>query len=171
MSLLAIRPETDDERPLELLYACHERVRRFTTTAGRLAGHVASHGADAEAQEAARNVLRYFDLALPNHHIDEEEDVFPALRGLADPALDKAIDELLAQHDTLGAAWRGVRPWLVSIAAGETPAQAPQELPAFVSGYAAHADFEEQKVFSAIDRLPADTVNAIAQRMRERRGA
>lgn len=171
MSLLALRPEPDDERPLELLYACHERVRRFTTTAGRLAGHVARHGADAEAQEAARNVLRYFDLALPNHHADEEEDVFPALRALADPALDQAMDELLAQHDTLGAAWRGIRPWLASIAAGETPPNAPLDLPAFVSGYAAHADFEEQKVFSALDRLPADVINVIAQRMRERRGA
>lgn len=161
---------SDDERPLELLYACHERVRRFTTTAGRLAAHVRAHGADAEAREAASNVLRYFDLALPNHHADEEEDVFPALRRLGDPAVDQAIDDLLAQHETLGAAWGEVRPWLTGIAEGKPAAEPPALLPAFVADYAAHAEFEERAVFSALARLPDDVIDDIAQRMRARRG-
>jgi len=116
MSLLSARPESDDEHPLELLFACHERIRRFTATADRLVEYVTKHGADAEAQEAARNILRYFDLALPNHHADEEEDVFPALRGLHDRALDQAMDALLIQHQALDEVWRSVRPWLADIA-------------------------------------------------------
>lgn len=169
MNLFSASSAADDERPLELLYACHERVRRFTTTAGRLAAHVRVHGADAEAREAANNVLRYFDLALPNHHADEEEDVIPALRRLGDAALDQAMDELLAQHTTLDAAWCEVRPWLAGIAAGEA-AEPPAVLPAFVADYAAHAEFEERRIFSALPRLPADLIDAIAQRMRARRG-
>jgi iron-sulfur cluster repair protein YtfE (RIC family) len=170
MTLFSASSASDDERPLELLYACHERVRRFTSTAGRLAVHVRAHGADAEAREAASNVLRYFDLALPNHHADEEEDVFPALRRLGDAAVDQAIDDLLAQHETLGAAWGEVRPWLVGIAAGETPASEPAVLPSFVADYAAHAELEERAVFSALSRLPDDMIDDIAQRMRARRG-
>lgn len=170
MTLFSASSASDDERPLELLYACHERVRRFTATTGRLAGHVRAHGADAEAREAASNVLRYFDLALPNHHADEEEDVFPALRRLGDAQLDQAIDDLLAQHETLGAAWGDVRPWLAGIAEGKPADAPPSVLPAFVADYPAHAEFEERAVFSALSRLPADVIDAIAQRMRARRG-
>ena len=169
MTLFSASSASDDERPLELLFACHERVRRFTATAGRLAAHVRTHGADAEAREAANNVLRYFDLALPNHHADEEEDVFPALRRLGDAGLDQAMDELLAQHERLGGAWREVRPWLAEIAAGQAT-EPPAVLPAFVADYPAHAEFEERRVFSALSRLPADVIDAIAQCMRARRG-
>ena len=45
----------------------------------RLVPHVAAHGVDRAASEAAQAVLRYFDLAAPDHHADEEQDLFPAL--------------------------------------------------------------------------------------------
>ena len=169
---MTIRITTDaiaDERPLELLYACHERVRRFTTLAGRLAAHVADHGADEQAHDAATQILRYFELSLPNHHADEEEDVFPALRGLNDVALAGAIAALEAEHAVLDALWQEAAPWLRAVAQGEACA-APETLAQFVAAYAVHTEREEREVFSAIDRLPASTVDAIAQRMRARRG-
>ena len=169
---MTIRITTDaiaDERPLELLYACHERVRRFTKLAGRLAEHVAEHGADEQARDAATQILRYFELSLPNHHADEEEDVFPALRGLNDVALAGAIAALEAEHAVLDALWQEAAPWLRAVAQGEACA-APETLAQFVAAYAVHTEREEREVFSAIDRLPASTVDAIAQRMRARRG-
>lgn len=169
---MTIRITTDaiaDERPLELLYACHERVRRFTALAGRLAAHVADHGADEQARDAATQILRYFELSLPNHHADEEEDVFPALRGLNDVALAGAIAALEAEHAVLDALWQEAAPWLRAVAQGEACA-APETLAQFVAAYAVHTEREEREVFSAIDRLPASTVDAIAQRMRARRG-
>lgn len=169
---MTIRITTDaiaDERPLELLYACHERVRRFTALAGRLAAHVADHGADEQAHDAATQILRYFELSLPNHHADEEEDVFPALRGLNDVALAGAIAALEAEHAVLDALWQEAAPWLRAVAQGEACA-APETLAQFVAAYAVHTEREEREVFSAIDRLPASTVDAIAQRMRARRG-
>lgn len=169
---MTIRITTDaiaDERPLELLYACHERVRRFTTLAGRLAVHVAESGADEQARDAATQILRYFELSLPNHHADEEEDVFPALRELRDLALAGSIAALEAEHAVLDALWHEVAPWLKRIAQGASE-PAPQGLAQFVADYAVHTEREEREVFVAIERLPASTVDAIAQRMRARRG-
>lgn len=171
MSIVLARPATAEERPLELLFACHDKVRRFTALAGKLDGHVLLHGADQEAREAAASILRYFEMALPHHHADEEEDVFPALRHLQDEQLNRAIDVLLAEHVALDLMWQAVRPWLSSIAQGETPAATPQVLPRFVIDYPQHAAREEREVFAAIQRLPAAVVDLIAQRMRARRGA
>lgn len=171
MTMLPAHPVTAEERPLELLFACHDKVRHFTALAGQLALHVSRKGADAEAQQAAANILRYFELALPNHHADEEEDVFPALRTLHDVQLAQAIDGLLSEHQRLDAYWQEVRPWLNCIAQGEAPAASPLVLPRFVADYPVHAEREEREVFSAIERLPAATVDAIAARMRARRGA
>lgn len=170
MSILISSADSGDERPLELLYACHERVRRFTALAGRLAAHVADHGADGQARDAAAQILRYFELSLPNHHADEEEDVFPALRGLNDQALAGVIAALKAEHSVLDALWHEVAPWLRHIAQGETE-PVPEVLAQFVASYAAHTEREESEVFVAIERLPESVVDTIAQRMRARRGA
>lgn len=170
MTIQITTAATADERPLELLYACHERVRRFTTLAGRLAGHIAQHGADEQARDAATQVLRYFEQSLPNHHADEEEDVFPALRALNDVALAGAIAALEAEHGVLDALWQEVAAWLRGVAQGEA-LPPPECLAKFVADYEVHAAREEREVFAAIERLPTPVVDAIAQRMRARRGA
>jgi hemerythrin-like domain-containing protein len=158
-----------DERPLELLYACHDRIRRFTTLTARLSAHVAANGADNQAREAAAQILRYFELSLPNHHADEEADVFPALRGLSDIALAGSIAALEAEHCVLDALWQEVAPWLRRVEQGEA-LSAPDALAKFVANYTVHVEREEREVFPAIDQLPLETVDAIAQRMRSRRG-
>lgn len=131
------------EQPLEMLTACHDKVRRFARLAERLAGHVDQHGADDEARQAAASILRYFDLAAPLHHADEEADLFPALRGLGDPVLNEALAQLEAEHVTLGACWQAVRPWLITIEQG-SPHAAPPVLTRFAEDYPAHADREER---------------------------
>jgi len=158
-----------EDRPLELLYACHEKVRRFTALAWKLAGHVAALGVDEQARDAASQILRYFEMSLPHHHADEELDVFPALRTLDDAAISGAITALEAEHLTLEALWQEVSPWLHRVAQGEV-APAPACLAQFVADYAVHAEREEREVFCAIERLPGPVVDAIAQRMRARRG-
>ena len=133
------------------------------------AAREAAAAAGEQAHDAATQILRYFELSLPNHHADEEEDVFPALRGLNDVALAGAIAALEAEHAVLDALWQEAAPWLRAVAQGEACA-APETLAQFVAAYAVHTEREEREVFSAIDRLPASTVDAIAQRMRARRG-
>lgn len=45
---------------------------------------------DVQAQAAAAQILRYFNVAAPLHHQDEDEDLFPALLALHQPALSEA---------------------------------------------------------------------------------
>ena len=53
------------EQPFDMLRACHERVHRMLTLLGRLQAHVVLNGVDAQATQAAKDVMRYFDHAAP----------------------------------------------------------------------------------------------------------
>ena len=71
-------PGAGFDAPLAMLATCHERGERQCATLLRLVAHLREHGADAQAREAATAVMRYFDRASPDHHADEETDLFPA---------------------------------------------------------------------------------------------
>ena len=175
MVLQISKADQGEEHALELLYACHDRVRHFSALAARLAAHVAALAfaadIDADARLAATNILRYFEQALPHHHADEEEDVFPALRALDDAQLQQHLDALEAEHALLDASWRDVQPWLKQLEQGFRPVRMPAALTYLTTTYPAHAAREEREVFPAIARLSPITINTIAARMRARRGA
>lgn len=164
-----VAPRIDD--PMALLRACHEKVDRFTRLAQRLRDHVQAHGADAQAQEAATAVLRYFTLAAPLHHADEDENLFTALRALGRPQLNAHIDALQQEHDTLGSLWRAIQPWLAHIASGQNDRPAPPEVDTFAERYRAHAQQEEALVYPHATDLDAATLHALAEAMVARRSA
>src|SRR5262249_60819727 len=68
------------DEPLELLEACHARIETQLAMLERLVTHVAQHGCDLGAREAARFIMRYFDTAGSPPHRGGEEDLFPLLR-------------------------------------------------------------------------------------------
>lgn len=168
----ARRPEPVSPRiedPMALLRACHEKVVRFTTLAQRLQAHVHERGADEQAREAAQAVLRYFTLAAPLHHADEDENLFTALRALGHPPLTARIEALQAEHDALGERWAQVRPWLEAIATGELPGSAEPDVDGFATHYRAHAQAEENEVYPHAAELPPATLRALADAMVARR--
>lgn len=116
-SLLPQAPSLDE--PLEMLEACHDRIADQLKTLERLLDHLPHHGVDEQARQAARNILRYFDLAGLNHHEDEERNLFPMLlaRAQADQiaVVRSLVSELLADHVQMAAALEVVRRQLVSI--------------------------------------------------------
>lgn len=157
------------ESPIELLTACHDKVRRFASLCGRLAEHTARHGADDQARTAAAGIVRYFTIAAPLHHADEEQDLFPALRELQEPALTATMLALEHDHDALDALWEQARPWLERVQQGAAE-PAPEALALFAARYLAHIDREERDVFSFAARLSEPTLRAIGHRMAQRRG-
>jgi len=54
-------PAAGYEAPFQILHACHERVQRTLSLLQRLQAHVAQQGADAQAIQAARDIVRYFE--------------------------------------------------------------------------------------------------------------
>lgn len=154
---------------MDLLRACHEKVVRFTTLAQRLQAHVRQQGVDEQAREAAQAVLRYFTLAAPLHHADEDDDLFVALRGLNHATLTARIDALQAEHDALGQCWAKVRPWLEAIAAGQSPRGVEPDVDGFATRYREHAHAEECDVYPHAAELSAATLRALADAMVARR--
>ena len=119
-SLLPVAPALDE--PLEMLEACHQRIEQQFATLERLLAYLPEHGADESARRAAQSVLRYFRQAGPNHHADEENDLFPVLTRCAtgEDGLTAArlVDHLLAEHQQMAEALAVVLAQLEPIAQG-----------------------------------------------------
>ena len=168
-------PSVGFEAPLEMLSACHGRIQDQCETLRRLLPHLALHGADEQAREAAIAVMRYFDTAAPLHHADEEEDLFPALiesMAGSDPVcLRELAQSLGSEHRELEAAWRRVRRGLQQVVEGEASALAPTDVEALAALYARHIDREEKELLPMAARLLGDAeLDSVGRAMRERRG-
>jgi hemerythrin-like domain-containing protein len=169
-------PAAGFDDPMAMLEACHERVRRSLDRLGRIAGRAAQGQVDAAVREAARDVLRYFDVAAPQHHEDEERHVFPlVLAACGDAALQDVVHTLERQHLELRASWAALRGPLEALAGGRDEAfDAPARDVAaqFIALYERHAAVEETAVFPfAAVRLAADDLARIGAEMANRRGA
>lgn len=165
------QPAATFDDPIELLMACHGRVRHFADLTLKLAQYLPEHGADQEAQQAANNILRYFDIAAPLHHEDEDNDLFPLLAAAGDADLRALIAATTAEHAPLGALWQAVRARLILIAAG-TSAELPLDLAAeFAKRYPEHADREDREIYPrAFDLLSPETLAELGRKMAARRG-
>jgi hemerythrin-like domain-containing protein len=168
-------PAAGFEAPFAMLEACHERIVRTLALLRRLRTHVAQHGADRQARQAARDVLRYFDQAAPQHHLDEERHVLPALEATGDPALLALASRLREDHRRMEDRWALARAVLSELAEGRLPRLEPAQedtLAAFADLYTAHLAAEEQVAFpSASARLDTAALEVMSADMRSRRGA
>jgi iron-sulfur cluster repair protein YtfE (RIC family) len=150
-----------------LLLACHERIRRFCALGQR----VAQGGPDAQIQEAAAQLVRYFAVALPLHIADEEHSVRPRLAAGGD-ALAAALDTMSREHVEIDALlgellrrWREIERLPEPTACSAT-ADGARLLTAHMEQ---HLAGEETIVFPALQLLPPTQLVALADEMRERR--
>jgi hemerythrin-like domain-containing protein len=162
------------EVPLEMLAACHLRVHDQCSTLLRLVPHIAAHGSDRAAREAATAVLRYFDVSARHHHEDEERDLFPALieamAGSDAVCLRELTAALTAEHRELEARWRTLRAVLALVAAGHTVRLAQDDVSGFAQRYERHIAREESELLPMAARLLSDAeLDRIGLAMRLRR--
>lgn len=166
------------EAPFEMLAACHERVERMLALQARLQQHLLDKGCDEAARQAARDVMRYFDMAAPLHHQDEELHVFPALLAGLDATLRELAGRLINDHRQMEAAWIPARRVLQAIADSRpeadwcalTPAQA-DALNQFAALYEQHLADENGVAYPAAQAaLPPQAVQAMSEDMMQRRG-
>lgn len=168
-------PGAGFDEPFAMLDACHDRVRRSLDLLERLRAYLQDKGCDDSARQAARDVLRYFDIAAPLHHEDEEKHVFPLLQGSSDAALRDAVARLHGEHQAMAARWQEARAALEALAEGRITAFSDVQqaaLAAFAAGYAEHIRIEETLVYPAARAmLDASALQAMGAEMRRRRGA
>lgn len=171
---LVASPAAGFEQPFEMLEACHERVQRMLRLLARLREHLPGHGADMQAQQAARDILRYFDQAAPLHHQDEELHVFPPLLAGADARVAAIVQRLQQDHVVMDARWQEARQVLLRIADGSLPALAAADdaaLDGFAGLYDAHLRAEEEIAYPAAQaKIDAPTLHAMGEDMMRRRG-
>lgn len=167
-------PSWDD--PLEMLQACHERIEAQLSLLERLQSHLATYGVDPSAREAMAGIQRYFTLAAPLHHLDEEEDLFPAMADRVSQEgrgeLGALVGQLLVDHYWMDRE----RQWLLG-ALNKTREEGRDRLDwprveAFAARYRAHILKENTQLLPWARRLlPEEMLRRLGIPMGARRGA
>ena len=146
-------PAAGFDQPFELLAACHGRVERTLTLLEQLAEHLTRRGADDQARQAALDVMRYFDVAAPEHHEDEERHVFPLLFERGDDAMRDLVRRLRADHLRMTQLWSELRASLLAVSRGRWDLDQAEAVFTGWRDYSAlyqrHADAEERIAFPA----------------------
>lgn len=170
------RPTNGHERPadaIDLLLACHHRIRTFTGVAVRLL--IVEGLGDKTVSEAATAVHRYFLEALPLHHQDEDQSLLPRLRKHASENLASALHTVHREHHKLDEVLARLLP------AWKAIADDPRRLPAMAGALALdtlrfdqlwkhHLQLEEETVFPAARALlPKNELAALLAEVRGRR--
>ncbi len=148
-----------------MLGACHERVQRSLDLLARLIDHLQQRAAtgqadwvDADARAAAADVARYFNLAAPQHHLDEETHVVPRLQASGRPEWVAAAAQMLADHAQIEAIWSRLAPMLAALAAPQassrqttlaTMAELSAAAADFIALHARHVPLEDKLAFPA----------------------
>jgi iron-sulfur cluster repair protein YtfE (RIC family) len=170
--LTTIGRRASREGLIELLLACHARIRAFTDIASRIAA--ASEAPEADIADAAKRVHRYFAIALPLHVEDEERSLAPRLAGL-DAAVGRELVAMTTEHAEHVAPLARLLDLTAELAS--TPS-AHARLAAALASTAAeltrqfepHLRREEAVIFPAVERLlDAETQAAVFAELRQRR--
>ncbi|MCW3480226.1 hemerythrin domain-containing protein [Neisseriaceae bacterium JH1-16] len=166
---LGSAPGPSFDAPLEMLLACHDKIRRFCDQLEALPEHIGQHGVDSAAGHTIDGVVRYFDQAGPQHHTDEEEELFPILLERVPEAAPR-LEQLTGEHGFLHSRWNAIRDDLMALKDGDITAISATEIGEFVRLYREHAEIEEAWLLPTAARtLSADEQRIAGQRMAARR--
>ncbi|MFC0131152.1 pyridoxamine 5'-phosphate oxidase [Massilia eurypsychrophila] len=163
------------DQPVAVLKHCHDRIRKQLATLQKLLDHLPRHGADEQARDAARAVMKYFDQAAPLHHADEEENLVPMLQAVAQgedaATLAVLVPSILQDHDAMDAMWQTLHEELALIAAGSAATLSAPVVLAFAERYLGHMEREEVHIAPMAKRLfSAAQMAQLGAAMQARRG-
>lgn len=173
---IGAKPDSGFDDPIGMLKDCHRRIERFLDILSQVIEQMNGGALNADQRTAVEAALRYFRESGPRHNMDEEESLFPRLKGLEAGEVQADVDRLESDHGEASAlhveADRLYSNW---IAAGElTPLEA--ERLHSITGrllelYREHIRMEEQVVFPrAAKLLDGYAVAAMGAEFRARRG-
>lgn len=148
-------PETQDHAVMHSFTDCHADIVTHLDSLDTLTGLI---DAAARARSIARDTVAFFDDMIVNHHEDEEQQLFPAVRKAARPGTEHEevvalTERLTADHRQLEAEWKKIRPQLKQIAGGHGEKLDVDAVTRLVIGYKAHAHFEETLFLPLAERI------------------
>jgi hemerythrin-like domain-containing protein len=165
----------DFDQPIAVLKHCHDKIRKQIRTMQNLVDHAPERRPDIDMKQAAHAVLRYFNIAAPHHHADEEQDLLPMLRRTATGEdallLNSLLPEIAKEHQDMDAAWTVLERQLQEIAAGGSGDLSAENVAHFAELYTAHMEKEETRIAPMAKRLfSAAQMYRLGNAMRARRG-
>lgn len=165
----------DFDQPIAVLKHCHDRIRKQLATLDKLLAHLPEFGADEQARQAASAVLKYFEKAAHLHHDDEEQDLIPMLRAVAqgeDAATLQALAPVILQdHKDMDAIWQDLHEQLTAIAEGQSTVLSASAVQRFSQRYSAHMEREEGTMAPMALRLfSPEQMAQLGKAMQARRG-
>jgi pyridoxamine 5'-phosphate oxidase len=163
------------DQPIAVLKHCHGRIRKQLATLERLLSHLPEHGADEAARQAASAVMKYFEKAAHLHHDDEEQDLIPMLRAVAQgdaaATLQALAPVILQDHKDMDALWQDLHEQLAGIADGSSSTLSAPGVQRFVQRYTAHMEREESIIAPMALRLfSSEQMRRLGEAMQRRRG-
>ncbi|KIA79030.1 hemerythrin domain-containing protein [Chromobacterium amazonense] len=169
LNTMGANPSPSFDQPLEMLLACHDKIRRFCDLLDKLPPYIEENGVDEAARNTIDDVVRYFDIAGPSHHTDEEEELFPLIEERI-PTAASRLEQLSAEHGYLHSCWNAIRDDLVALRDGRIKQISKNELQEFARQYRDHAATEEAWLFpAAASTLSPEELKLAGARMATRR--
>lgn len=154
--------------PIEMLYACHGKVKQFCRQLQLLPDYLAKNGVNQAVKNDVQQILNYFTHSAPLHHDDEEKDFFPALIKHL-PNVQNAVDELENQHEALHQNWAELKAQLEELLAGSRVQIDAALIQRFVAGYDSHIAIEEPLFELGREHLMQEELHSMGEIMANRR--
>ncbi len=149
-------PAVGFEQPFAMLEACRRTRSAHPDPAVAAALLLREQAVDDAARQAARDVLRYFDIAAPLHHEDEELHVFPLLLERGAPSVVALVRQLQQDHVHMAADWAAARGALAALVDGSAVGLSAQDealLEQFAQRYGQHIQAEEGTAYPSAQAL------------------
>lgn len=94
---IGAKPDSGFDDPIRMLVDCHRRVELFLGILCVVVDRAENRELTDEEKSAVQSALHYFKVGGQRHTADEEESLFPRLRGNSNSAID-AIAGLQSDH-------------------------------------------------------------------------
>lgn len=137
--------DTDTDAPITHFSHCHVGILAQLSRLNELPALLAPA---ALARKTAEQSIAFFGKGMYEHHKEEEQELFPAVRSSAQAGperlrVESLIDQLTAGHRELEALWESLAPGLHKVAKGQDTHLDETALSRLVRQYREHALLEE----------------------------
>ena len=153
--------------PFEALDRTHGQVLQVLSQFDRLLQHLDDHGPDEVARASAREIHAFFAGGARQHHLDEEQWVFPPLLASGNAELVQHVQRLQQDHGWLEEDWLELAPQIEAVAQGYNWYDLPMlraALPIFTALYRDHIGLEESVIYPEAKRREQALQAGTAQR-------
>jgi hemerythrin-like domain-containing protein len=172
---IGAKPDSGFDDPIGMLKDCHRRIESFLQVLCLVADRARGRRLTDEEDAAVKSALSYFRTGGKRHTADEEESLFPRLRGQLPGKEPEELHRLEDDHDRADELHAEVEElfqiWMESgLLSGDNEKTLAQSVAELEEIYKAHIKVEEEVVFPQASRALDDkSVAEMGHEFRARR--